>query len=74
MNRQIHQVTVLVVVTGRPPATTGLPDAPRWPALTRPPARHVALGAAVVVTATLWRREFASVPRDILAQDGAGRR
>ena len=25
-------------------------------------------GAALVVTASLWRREFASVPRDILAQ------
>ena len=46
----VSMMTVLVVVTGRPPATTGSPDAPRWPALTRPPARHVALGAAVVVT------------------------
>ena len=46
----VSMMTVLVVVTGRIHAATGAPDTPRWPALTRPPARHAALGAAVVVT------------------------
>lgn len=46
----VSMVTVLVVVTGRSPARPGPPGTRRRSAPTRPAARHIALGAAVVAT------------------------